>query len=202
MMCEYKMYTLKSLIALTKANGYFSIMLYFVASLKGLLKNAMGCSYPWSFICNKTTAIVCSEVKEKIIKSFWKSRLIRTGVLVRDCLMASKNYLASTVHLSSESFLNILFCSLINSTKFEMNLLRKFIFPKNDCNSLMFLGWVMVNIASILAGSILIPSLDIISPKILPYSRPKSAFLGFKEISKFMHLTKTPLRDLDVHYQI
>jgi len=157
-------------------------MLYLsVASLKYLLKNAIGCSYSWSFFCNKIAAIVCSKAKEKIIKSFWKLGLIRTEVLVRASLMASKDYFSSTVHLSAESFLNMLFSSLFNSAKFEMNLLRKLIFPKNGCNYLMFLGWVMVKIASILARSILIPSLDIICPNSFPSSRPKSVFLGFKE---------------------
>lgn len=194
MMCEYKMYTLKSLIAFTKANTYFSIMLYLsVASLKDLLKNSMGYSYPWSFFCNKTAAIVCYKAKETNIKYFWKSGLIRIGVLVRAFLMASKGCLASTVYLNAEYFLNMLFSSLINSAKFEINLLRKFILPKIHYNYLMLLGWVMVNIASILVGSILIPYLDIICPKSLPYSKPKSVFLGFKGIPNFLHLVKTLL---------
>ena len=75
-----------------------------------------------------------------------------------------------------------------------MNLLRKFIFPQNDCNSSMFLGWVMVKMASFLAGSIIIPSLDMICPKNFPSSRPKSVFLGFKEIPNFLHLINTLLR--------
>ena len=88
------MYTLKSLIALTKANSCFSMILYLsVASLKDLLKNAIGCSYPWSFLCNKTAAMVCSEAKEKIIKYLLKSGLIRTGVLVKASLIASKDCL-------------------------------------------------------------------------------------------------------------
>lgn len=106
--------------------------------------------------------------------------------MVKASLMASKDYLASTIHLSAESFLNMLFSSLINSTKFEMNLLRKFILPKNDCKSLMFLGWAMVKMASILERSILIPSLDIICPNSLPSSKPNSVFLGFKEISNYI----------------
>jgi len=76
----------------------------------------------------------------------------------------------------------MLFSSLINSAKFEMNLLRKFILPKNDYNSLMFLGWVMVNIASILAESILIPSLDIICPKSLPSSRWKNVYILVRKL--------------------
>jgi len=119
---------------------------------------------------------------------------MRTGVLVRASLMASKYCLASTIHLSAKSFLKMLFSSLINSAKFEMNLLRKFILPKNDYNSLMFLGSLMVKVATILVGSILIPYLDIMCPKSLSSSRPKSVFLGFKEIPNFLHLMKTLLR--------
>ena len=88
-----------------------------------------------------------------------KSGLIRTGVLVKACLMESNDYLASTVHLRTKSFLRMLFSSLIISTKFDMNLLKKFILPKKAYNSLMFLGGLMFRIASILAGSIMIPSL-------------------------------------------
>jgi len=74
------------------------------------------------------------------MKYLLKLGLIRTGVLVRDSLIASKDCLASTIHLSVEPFFNMLFKSLISSAKLEMNLLRKIILPKNACNYLMFLG--------------------------------------------------------------
>ena len=68
MMCEYKIYTLKSLITFTKASDCFSIMLYFsVASLKDLLKDAIGCSYPSSFFYRRTLATVWGDAKENII---------------------------------------------------------------------------------------------------------------------------------------
>lgn len=44
---------------------------------------------------------------------------MRTGVLVRASLIASKYCLASTVHLSVEYFFNMLLNSLISSTKFN-----------------------------------------------------------------------------------
>lgn len=84
--------------------------------------------------------MVCSEANEKIMKSLLKLGLMRTGVLARASLIASKYFLASTVHLCVESFFNMLFKSLISYAKLEMNVLRKFILPKNDFNSLMFLG--------------------------------------------------------------
>lgn len=186
------MYTLKSWIAFTKANPYFSIIFYSsVASIKDLLKNTIGCSYPWLFFCSKTIVMVCSKAKEKITKSLLKSGLIRTGAFVKPSLMASKDCLASIFYLSVESILSMLFNSLISSARFEMDLLIKFVLPRNDCNSLMFLGWVMVKIASVLAGSILIPSLDMICPNNFPSSRPNIVFLGFKEIPNFLHLINT-----------
>ena len=75
-----------------------------------------------------------------------------------------------------------------------MNLLRKLILPRKACNSLMFLGGLMLRMASILAGSILIPYLDIMCPSNLPSSNPNNFFLGFKELPNFLHLVKTCLR--------
>ena len=53
-----------------------------------------------------------------------------------------------------------------------MNLLKKLILPRKSCNSFMFLGGIILRMASILAGSILIPSLDIMCPNKLPYYNP------------------------------
>ena len=52
----------------------------------------------------------------------------------------------------------------------------------------------MVKMDSILAGSILIPSLVMMCPNSFPSSKPKSVFLGFKEIPNFLHLINTLLR--------
>lgn len=138
--------------------------------------------------------MVCSEAKEKIIKCLLKSGLIRTGVLVKYSLIASKDCLATNVHLIVESFLSLLFNSLINSSRFEINLLRKLILPRNECSYLMFQGWEMVTMASILAGSILIPSLDMMCPNIFPSSRTKRVFLEFNEIPNSLHFINTLLR--------
>ena len=93
-------------MALTKAKACFSMMLYLKgASLCVILKNAMGCSKPWSFFCSRTTAMVCSEANEKIIKSFLKFGLIRTGVFVKACLMDSNGCFLQLSILKQSPFL-------------------------------------------------------------------------------------------------
>ena len=98
------------------------------------------------------------------------------------------------VHLSTEYYFSILLSSLIILARFEMNLLRKLILPRKACNYLIFLGGLMFRIASILAGSILIPALDIICPSNLPSSNANKVLLGFREMPNFLHLRKTCLR--------
>ena len=133
-------------MALTKAKACFSIMLYFRgASLRVLLKKAIGFSNPWSFFYSKTATMVCSEANEKINKYFLKPRLIKTGVLVKAC------FVDSTVHFRINSFFSMLFSSLMISAKFEINLLKKLILAKKYCNSMIFLGGWMFRISSILA---------------------------------------------------
>ena len=80
------------------------------------------------------------------------------------------------------------------SARLEINLLKKIILPKNACNSLMFLGGWMFSMASILAGSILIPSLEIMCPNNLPSLSPKRLFLGFKDMPYLLHLMNTYLK--------
>ena len=88
----------------------------------------------------------------------------------------------------------MLFSSLIISAKLDMNLLKKIILPKKACNSLMFLGGLMLRISSILAGSILIPSFDIMCSSNLPSYNPNKVFLGFNEMPNFLHFMNTLLR--------
>lgn len=109
------------------------MILYFKeASLKALLKNSIGCSYPSLFFCNSTTAIICSDAKEKIIKYLVKSRLIKTGAFVNACLTRSNDCLASTFHLIYVSFLSMFVIFISSSTRFSMNLLKKLTFPIKD----------------------------------------------------------------------
>jgi len=147
---------------LTKAKACFSIMLYFKgASLRALLKKAMGCSYPWSFFYNKTPTIVCSKAKENKMKSLSNLGLISTGVLVKASFISLKDFLALTIHFIVEPFFIILFSDLINYARLYINLLRKNIFPKKACNSLMFPECIICKVTSILVGFILIPSFKI-----------------------------------------
>ena len=138
--------------------------------------------------------MVCSEAKENIMKSLSNIVLIRTGVCVKASLISSKDLLASCVHLIVKSFFNMLFNNLISSTKLEINLLRNFILPKKACSSLIFLVCFINKMASILVGSIQIPSLEIMLPNNFPSSNPNNFFLGFKEIPYFLHLVKTCLK--------
>jgi hypothetical protein len=82
--------------------------------------------------------------------------------------MCSNDALALVFYLTSLSFLSISVINFTISSKFGMNLLKKIFFPKNDCISFLFLGILIISIASTLFGSILIPFRDTIWPKILP----------------------------------
>lgn len=171
-MWEWRIYTLKSLIAFITAKGYFSIILYLSAtSLEALLKKETCCSNPSSFFCKRTAATICSEENEKIMKSLVKSGLIRTKDFVNAYLTWSNDFLASMFHFISESCLSMFFMFLRSFTRLGINLLKKFILPINDWSSLIFLGWLIFRIASILLGSILIPSLDMIWLRSFPSSR-------------------------------
>ena len=175
----------------------FSIILYFRgASLNALIKNAMSCTCPSRFFCNKTKTTVCSDANEKMRKSLVKSGLMRTGAWVSACFTSSKEFLASRVHLTPTYFLSIFVMFLRSSAKLGINLLRKLIFPIKDYNSLMFLGWLICNIPSTLFGSILIPFSDIIWPRSLPSWRPNTVFLGFKDSPNLLHFSKTFLKCL------
>lgn len=128
------------------------------------------------------------------MKSLSNIRLMRIGVCVKACFIFSKDLLASRVHLILKYFFNMLLSNLISTTKLEINLLKKFILPKNSCSSLMFLGCGICKMASILIGSIWIPSLEIMWPINFPSSNPNKYLLGFREIPYFLHLVKTCLR--------
>ena len=128
------------------------------------------------------------------MKSLVKSGLIRIGVWVIACFTNSNDFFASMVHLTPISLFSMFVMFLMSSARFGMNLLKKFIFPMKDCSSLIFPGWLICNIPSILFGSILIPSSDMIWPKIFPSWRPNKVFLGFKDKSYFLHFSKTFLK--------
>ena len=146
---------MKSFKAFIKAKACFSIMLYFRgASLSALLKNAMGCSYPFVFFCSRTTTTVCIDAKENMKKYLVKSSLIRTGVCVRACFTISKDFLASMVHLTPIHLLSMFVMFLRSYARFGKNLLKKLIFPMKYYISLIFLdGWFSIFLQSFLGQS-------------------------------------------------
>ena len=98
-------------------------------SLKILLKSAIGYFEFCLFLYNNTPAMVCFEAKEKIIQSFEKSGLIKTGASVNAFLMSLKEFLASRVYLMSFPFLNIFVTFLKICAKLGINHIEKFTCP-------------------------------------------------------------------------
>jgi hypothetical protein len=109
-------------------------------------------------------------------------------------LTCSKDYLDSESHFIFTSFFSIFVMFLSSSARLGMNLHKKFILLIKDCSYLRFLGCSNFCMASILLGSILIPSLEMMCPSSLPSFSPKRIFLGFKEIPNLLHFSKTRLR--------
>jgi hypothetical protein len=91
----------------------------------------MGCSKFFSFFCKRTPTMVCSEENKNIINYLGKIGLTNTGTSVKAFLISAKDCLASTVHLKLLSFFNILLIYFTTSTKFMMNLLKKFTLSRN-----------------------------------------------------------------------
>ena len=109
-------------------------------------------------------------------------------------LTCSKDCLDLVSHFIFTSFFSIFVMFLRSSARLGMNLHRKFILLIKDYSSLRFLRCSNFCMASILLGSILIPSLEMMCPSSLPSSNPKRIFLGFKEIPNLLHFSKTRLR--------
>jgi hypothetical protein len=80
------------------------------------------------------------------------------------------------------------------SVKLGTNLLTKFIFPRKDCMDLLLWGGGILEMASVLSGSIIIPYLDTMNPSSLPSSTTNTYFLGLSDIPYLLHLLKTFLR--------
>ena len=144
---------------------------------------------------------MCSDWKEKMKKYLVKSGLITASVCVGACFTKSKDDFSYMVHLNPISLFNMFVMFFRSSTRFGMNLLKKFIFPIKYCSSLMFLGWLIFNIPSTLFGPILIPSSDMMWHKIFPSWRPNKFFLGFKDKPYFCTSQRLFLSDLGVLHQ-
>jgi hypothetical protein len=147
-----------------------------------------------SSFCNSTSIIVCYEVNENMMKSFVKSGLDSIGYLVSASLISSKYVLASRFHLILFPFLSMQVMFFMIYAKFEMNLLKKFTFPRKDCTYFLLRGVMIFKIPSTLLGSILIPYLEIMCPKKFPSSTLKCEFFGFSDMLNFLHFWKTLFR--------
>lgn len=73
-----------------------------------------------------------SNEKEKMIKSFVNSRLIKTREVVKVNFTSLKDFLASVFHFIYMSLFNIFVMDLKISAKLGINILRKFILPMKD----------------------------------------------------------------------
>jgi hypothetical protein len=106
--------------------------------------------------------MVSFEAKEKMMKSLEKFGLTKTGAIIITSLICSKDSLPSLSHSKWASFLSNLLRGLTISTKFGTNLLIKLIWTKKDYKDFLSLGRGIFLMASTLAGSIMIPSLEMV----------------------------------------
>jgi hypothetical protein len=110
--------------------------------------------------------------------------MIKIGVVIMASLIALKECLASSIHITSEFLLNIDVICFVSSAKLAINLLIKFIVPRKDWMSLFDIGRDKFLMASTLFGSILTPLAETICPSNLPSLSAKLDFLGLREIVK------------------
>jgi hypothetical protein len=106
--------------------------------------------------------MVSFEEKDNMMKSFAKFRWTRTHAIVITSLIYWKANLPSLSHLKRASLFNNLLRGLTILTKFEMNLLMKFIWPKKDYKDFLSLGRGIFLMDSIIPRYTEIPSLEII----------------------------------------
>jgi hypothetical protein len=79
--------------------------------------------------------------------------------------------------------------------KYGTNLWTKLIMPIKDLTSFLEAGAGRFRIAAILSGSILIPELKTICPRIFPLVIPNIDLEGFKEIPNFLHRMRNFIDD-------
>jgi hypothetical protein len=92
------------------------------------------------------------------------------------------------------NFLIKLCNGLTISEKLGTNLLTKLIFPKKDCMDFLEERGGSLGIAWVISRSIIIPSLNTINPRILPFSTTKTDFLGLRDMLNLQHHSRTTLR--------
>ena len=76
--------------------------------------------------------MICSEENENIMNYLEKLGPTNIGALDKAFLISVNDFLVSSDHLKLLSFFNILVICFTNSTKFVMNLLKKFTSSRND----------------------------------------------------------------------
>ena len=128
------------------------------------------------------------------MKSHEKSGLIKTGAWEIAFLISSKDLLVSSLHLKATSFFSRALNGIILSAKFGTNLRMKLIFPRKDCRDFLLTGGRMSFIDWTLSGSMETPLGEATCPNSFPSSIPKTNFLGFSEMSYFLHHSKKILR--------
>ena len=128
------------------------------------------------------------------MKSIVQSGLINVGAHVKENLTELNGFFTCSYNLTSLSFFNISFISLRCSSRLGMNLLKNFIFPLKDWIFFLFLRKSNYWIASILEGSMWIPSFEIIFPSNFPSSMENKLFLGFNKMPNFLHFWNTILK--------
>jgi hypothetical protein len=138
--------------------------------------------------------IVCSEVNENKMKYFVKSGLANTRDLVSATLIYLNDFLDYRFHLISFHFLSMKVICFIILTRFVMNILKKFTFPRKDFTSFLLREVSIFKIPSTLLGSILIPYFEMMCPNKFSSYIPKCDFFGFNDMPNFLHLWKTFFR--------
>ena len=112
--------------------------------------------------------MVCSEENENMMNSLEKLGLTNTRDSFKPFLIPIKDYLASIDNFKLLSFFNILVIYFTTSTKFVINLVKKFTLRRNDWISFLFMGRHIFYMATTLFGSILIPSSKVTWPRRFP----------------------------------
>ena len=113
------------------------------------------------------------------------------GALAMASLILINDYFSLSPHEKLLSFLFIFWSGWTISEILGTNLLRKFIFPKKDCMDLLVAQKGILEMASILSGSIMIPSFDTTKPSKIPSVTANIYFLGLREIPNFLQCSST-----------
>ena len=149
--------------------------------------NDMGNSSPPSSFYISIAASELSEEKLYKMKYFSKLGLLREGAWTISVLILLNALFSKSIHLNWTLCLTICCKGLTIWTKSGTNLHTKFIVPMKDCIPFLLWGKGICAIALILFGSMEIPFLEIMWPKIFHSNTAKTHFFGFREMPYFRH---------------